>query len=69
MRFISVEVEQETSAPLLKKSWIRPWNYNLIIVIARAGNNSSQKAMYASCKMHIKQTLMINDNAPTGNGY
>ena len=25
MWFIGVEVEQETSAPPLKKSWIRPW--------------------------------------------
>ena len=25
MWFIGVEVEQETSAPLPKKSWIRPW--------------------------------------------
>ena len=36
MWFIGVEVEQETSAPLLKKTWIRPcnnlglmWNHRL----------------------------------------
>ena len=28
MWFSGVEVEQETSAPLLKKSWIRPWVSN-----------------------------------------
>ena len=32
MWFIGVEVEQETSAPLPKKSWIRPWSWAIFFI-------------------------------------